>query len=448
MGARNTRKIRSSLIQVPRLDLDQLRGLLFPIALGNTILALQVITLLNYSRLDPVASLSWFAWDSHCDTDSGEGWGVHCFGDYAFVRNAIESGNPWSSSYRLNYTPSALGFTALAYGVEHLTGVYNAGLFFYLFLMLICLSTPWFFLVALDRRLAITEKFLALGVLGPLAVPALIALDRGNSIAFAVPGIFLFSWGVLQQNPKITALGIVLASIIKLQFAGLVLFLLLKRKWRHAIGTTVGFFALNLMSALAFPVGLNEVLAGVFRALSSFGGEFSIENTHPQIVSLAKGIYFLSFGTASHTIATITSLLLAMVSIVAIFFLRRLLSDRELAIILVILVAITNTVTFSYYLVVFQVVAFLALSAEKTARNDETGDRVSFVARWQKKSQTVLLIVSLSAVLFPIFTGPYGTLWTTMELTPVVAIIVISLTLLRAIQRRKSNTSVEPNEAL
>lgn len=398
-------------------------------------LALQIILLSHYFPFDPVASISFFADDSHCDLEQGQGLGVHCFGDYSFLRNAILSGNPWSPPFYSTYTAISLSPLALGVGVELLTGSFNGGLFFYLFLLLVSLSLPWLVFVAKNKHLSLPIKALSLLVIGPLSMPSLIALDRGNSVGFVVPALMLFSIGVVSRNPILMVAGSILASFIKLQFLLLLVFLLVTSRTLYAL--SAGVFSL-VLQVLAYAVlGLKDLsrnLLGTFENVLVFSASANRFEFFPVDISLTRQIEsLLGAGPVATRLAEmdlLPTLLVGLLALSAVLGNRRHSNEMKSAVVTV-FAALAAFPTYGYYLVFALVSTVMILI---TNSNEMSRSGLSENKELERDKERVLQLIfllasamSITTILFPFSTSDSGTLFSAHSLAPAVWLLCFLL---------------------
>lgn len=400
----------------------RLKPLLWPVGLANIFLVIQIILLLNYSKMDPIASLSWFAVDSWCDADGGQGWGVHCFGDYSMVRNAIESGNPWSADFRLNYPPSALVLHLIGFAVERATSSFNAGLFTYLFLLFSALSTPWLLAASSNSHLTGAEKVMALSVVGPFSVPSLIVIDRGNSVGFVVAALLVAALGAKRNNPLMYSIGVVAAGMVKPQLFILATALLSKKEWRLFFGTATAAIVSNLILLGIVPGKFVDNLGRLSTSILGYGEAISVSQSHPLVVSFSKVIYLASWTTLGSPAAKLAGIIASLALICLILALHRRFSFSELFSLLLIVTTFALPITYGYYLALISIVVIARCLNEPRLPNSDP--RFSIAAPDEKMERfsnllfRLAVVSSVSALIMPVSTGPYGTLWTTLEAAP------------------------------
>jgi len=273
------------------LKLPRLVGLAL---IFQTIFLVSAVFLSRYLNLDVMSSISDVARDNHCSRDLGEGFGVHCFGDYFSVATLLREGSVWSLGGASNYPPTALlPFLGGLLPEALLRTAPNLG--FYGFLLFLVAG---FITVALwaTRGKSLAEKLLALVVIGPFAAPALVAIDRGNSAGLLAAPLLLFAAGFLRNRPVEMMFGALISSMIKPQFALLFFALLLVRYYAHfVIGLLIlgatNFFGF-LLDAQHFPQNVVNWSGSVIGYSAGSAGH-SPEGTHPPNQSIVRGLDLL-----------------------------------------------------------------------------------------------------------------------------------------------------------
>ena len=430
------------------------RKFALPILLLQVVFLVQSVFLNRYYGLQTFSSISYWAEDGGCNRSAGQALGNHCFGDYAFVLAALKSGNPWSPDFALNYPATGLLPASLGYLLELLTGQYLVGLVGYLLLLLLALSSPWLVLVARHPGLSWLEKIAALGVVGPLSLPALAAFDRGNSVGFLVPALLLFALGIRHQNNSVIATGAVMAALIKPQFVILLGFFLARRLWRaFLISTAVG----SVMTLLPYVIYGSESLFMIrrtFERVVSFGGGSYPDFAWPSNVSISLAIAD-SLKPILGGPSTALALGVVVIASLVIFFsfAGRWVPPEHLGTTLMAIGALSVPVSFMYYLVVAQVSFFLVLwaSGQRSAQTSE------HPVSWGKRldlSVVVLLasahIFSLSGFLLPIGADSQGLLMSSQQISPWLWLVSFLLVWVKAIvsfRKEKIEFNVDRNES-
>lgn len=402
------------------------------------VLLIQSMTMFGYLGVNPIASLSYFANDSHCQVLRGEGIGTHCFGDYAFVRNAILDGNPWEEP-ALPYPAASLFPFFFGLVAETIFGSFNSGLFFYLGLLALAVSTPWIVLFLTNSNLSWSTRILSSLVIGPLSLPALITLDRGNSIGFVLPALLFFSMGVLARSPVVAATGIVIAIVVKPQFALLLLIFIAMKKWSFF---WFGMIISLILQGAAYAAFQIESLLSNFlltlRNVASFSGSQPEATLYPINVSLFRPISELvslfEFSFATKFFLPVWGGFLAATILLLVFLSGKgKISLATTGLSLLVLASLSTPVTWGYYLVFSQAGLFIVLA--KAGFEGVNGGRAG-----QKRSLDVVdlawltaISFSLTSLLLPIVTSGHPTFLSTHFFSPYLWLLALTLTIVRAL---------------
>ena len=124
-------------------------------------------------------------------------------------------------------------------------GAPQLGLIGYLLALTVALLSPAVWAARGSRGLERVAVFVALGA---AAIPAWQTIDRGNSIGFVVPIALVFLVALRRQRWGLVAIMVVLAALVKPQFAVLVVALLAARQWRLG-GLALGGVAISNVAA-------------------------------------------------------------------------------------------------------------------------------------------------------------------------------------------------------
>jgi hypothetical protein len=131
--------------------------------------------------------------------------------------------------------------------------------------------------------------FVACGV---AAVPAWVAIDRANSVAIAAPVALVFLVAQLRQRWGLVAVAVVLAALIKPQFAVLAFALFAARQWRWGgiaiAGVVVSQLAAYLLWWRDFPYTIVQTIHNAQSYVSSSQILAGLYN-----VSFAKALLFI-----------------------------------------------------------------------------------------------------------------------------------------------------------
>ena len=238
------------------------------------------------SSVDVLSSLLWIPED--CFLDWGMNIGRHCFSDYGMIVGAGMRPNPWEpygavppglpavsdrSTRRLGCCRICCsGFPRAWLGVPRL------GLVGYLLALTIAVLSPAVWAARGARGLERVVVFVALGA---AAIPAWAVIDRGNSVGFVVPIALVFLVALCRRRWGLVAIMVVLAALVKPQFAVLAVALLAARQWRWGglalAGVAISNLAAYLLWPRDFPETITQSIHNLFDFSTRFGGAYRPE---------------------------------------------------------------------------------------------------------------------------------------------------------------------------
>ncbi len=245
----------------------------------------------SYYQVNVSSSLIFRSDDGSC-TPVSQQVGIHCFGDYSATALRAMSNNPWSPDS--TYAPYLAGgyvLPRLTASVGEIFANPGLGLLLYQILAIGALTLPTMWL---NSRTKMTERFGPnLLIIGPASVPALMALDRGNNVAFVVPGLLLLILGIAEDNHRMTILGICLAAFFKPQFIILVLLLVALRRWRQALLSFSATALSQLCAYLFWPNAIPNGLIRSFESIVKYNSYASITDSYPPQISIGRGVHII-----------------------------------------------------------------------------------------------------------------------------------------------------------
>lgn len=224
----------------------------------SMISALVGYVLTQYYALDVTSSLVFAPED--CLIDSSSRIGRHCFSDYQLPVSFASQPNPWAP-YPLflppDYQPSRNNYSAASMLPQWTFGllaswlqVPRLGLLGYLLVLTLAVLSPAVWAARGARGL---ERIVVFVACGAAAVPAWMAVDRGNSVGFVAPIGLAFLIGLYRQRYGLVTAMVVLAALVKPQFAVLVMALFALRQWRFGAIAVVGVLTSNVAAYLLWP---------------------------------------------------------------------------------------------------------------------------------------------------------------------------------------------------
>ncbi|OBK16288.1 hypothetical protein A5635_06635 [Mycobacterium asiaticum] len=270
--------------------------LLGTVLVVTSISAVIGFVLTQYFAVDVISSLLYFPED--CWRDWGAKIGRHCFSDYIWQADAALRADPWKPypvflppDYRPYNNPYSAAATVphAAFGLlGKLLGSARLGLLAYLLALTAAVFSPAVWAARGARGL---ERIVVFVTCGVVAIPVWTVIDRGNSLGFLVPIALVFLIALQRRRWGLVALMVVLASLVKPQFAVLIFALFAARQWRWGGIAAGGGVVTNLAAYLLWPQDFpGTVLQSVHNALGS--GSFQALVLHVN-VSFGKGLLLI-----------------------------------------------------------------------------------------------------------------------------------------------------------
>ncbi len=267
--------------------------LLGTILLASAVSVLTAFVLARYYSIDVLSSLVSVPED--CLLDWPMKVGRHCFSDYSMVLSLGMRPDPWEPYPLPNFKSADNNYLA-------------AGMWPHMFFGFVGNSLHNPLLGLSDYRLALTtacltpavwaaqgarglERVAVVVALGLAAMPAWIAVDRGNSVGFLVPIALVFLVALCRRRWRLAAIMVVLAALVKPQFLVLAVALFAARQWRWGGLTLAGAVITNLVAYLLWPRDFpTTILQSIHNTLG-----FDEFESHADIfnVSFAKGLLWI-----------------------------------------------------------------------------------------------------------------------------------------------------------
>jgi hypothetical protein len=266
--------------------------LLGTILLVSAVSALTGYVLNQYFAVDVLSSLTNLPED--CTGNWGSNIGRHCFADYAMVVGVATRPNPWEPYPMFPpHTPLRIGYVAAGMLPQLLFGLPakwlggpRLGLIGYQLALTIAVLSPAFWAARGARG---PERVLVLVALGAAAIPAWAVIDRGNSVGFVVPIALVFLVALCRGRWGLVAIMVVLAALIKPQFAVLAIALLAARQWRLGGLAVAGIGISNIAAYLLWPAHFPRTIT------QSLHNLFFEDNSSPLMLTALRNV---SFGRA------------------------------------------------------------------------------------------------------------------------------------------------------
>lgn len=263
------------------------------VLLLSAVSAVTGFILVQYYSVDVLSSLIHPPYD--CMADWGMNFGRHCFSDYTMPVTSAMRSNPWDP-YPLymppdfkplhNNYPAAAMVPLTIFGVIGKgLGAPQLGLFGYLFFLTIAVLSPAIWAARGARGL---ERIVVFAVCGMVAIPAWMAIDRGNSVGLVVPVALVFLVALCRQRWGTVAVMVVLAALVKPQFAVLAVALFAARQWRLGAVTLVSAVICNIAAYVLWPKNFPEtILQSIHNTLGYGTSRMSVSDAN---VSFSKAI--------------------------------------------------------------------------------------------------------------------------------------------------------------
>jgi len=405
------------------------------------LLLLECFVLAHYFEIDVISSLTYVGRDIRCPASDPtlSSIGVHCFGDYYQVVEFASEQNPWETGLS-NYAASGMVIQGIFGAIGTWLGSPRTGLVLYLVAMAGALVTP---AIWAGRGKPIATRIILAGAFGLVCLPALMALDRGNVVGFAVPGLLALLVAVVRGNSRAMVIAIVLIALIKPQFAILVLVPFALRMWRQGLIAAAGVFITNLLAYLAWPRDFPLTIWQSVMGVMGFTANSPLGVNYPANVSLAKSLRDLEYGFywlagngtqvpwfERYGSIVGTGIVILLIVLLAVWGKR--LPPLVSVVLLTSWAFLLPSVTYSYYLVFAIPVAAVLLRdpASEVSAQGFSG-ALDRPARSRSQKVAILLIVlattaSLTRIILPLHLGvvlegydrPLGILFTNAAITP------------------------------
>ncbi len=245
--------------------------LLGTVLLASTVSLVTGFVLAQYYSIDVLSSLLVFVPDD-CYLDWPTRVGRHCFSDYSITVNVGLTANPWAP-YPLyfppDFKPTYFNYTAAGM-VPHMIfgllgkwlGAAPLGLFGYLLVLTAAVFTPAVWAARGARGL---ERVVVFVVCGAAAVPVWVVIDRGNSIGFVAPIALVYLIALCRRRWGVLTIMVILAALVKPQFAVLAVALFACRQWRWGGIAAAGTVAANLAAYALWPRDFPETITQSIR---------------------------------------------------------------------------------------------------------------------------------------------------------------------------------------
>jgi hypothetical protein len=214
--------------------------------------------------------------------------GRHCFNDYGVFALVGVLPNPWVP-YGTAYPAGGLVPLMIFAGPAAWLNAPRLGLFGYLLALTIAVFTPAVWAARGARGLERVVVFVALGA---AAVPAWVVIDRGNSTGFVAPIGLVFLVALCRRRWGLVTIMVVLAALVKPQFAVLVVALFAARQWRMGGIAVAGVAVSNLAAFLLWPRDFPDTIVQSIRNADAYTSAYLVHGGINN-VSFANGVLLI-----------------------------------------------------------------------------------------------------------------------------------------------------------
>jgi hypothetical protein len=280
--------------------------LLGAVLLGLVVSAAMGFVLAQYYSVDVFTSLINAPKD--CWTDWGIRIGSHCFSDYPVTAGLATRPDPWDPYWlplagpdyrplRNNYSAAAMVPFLFLWNLGKWLGAPRLGLLLALLILTIAVLAPAVWAARGARGL---ERMVVFVAFGAAATPAWMVIDRGNSVGLLAPVELAFLVALCRQRWGLVAVIVVLAALVRPQFAILAVALFAARQWRLGAAAVTGAVISNLAAYLLWPRDFPQTIVqsihyvvGYGYDLGSAGSVFNVYNAsfgNSLIYSVGKAV--------------------------------------------------------------------------------------------------------------------------------------------------------------
>jgi hypothetical protein len=162
-------------------------------------------------------------------------------------------------------------------------GAPQLGLFGYLLALTVAVLSPAVWAARGASGLERIAVFIACGV---AAIPAWMGIDRGNSVGFVVPVALVFLVALCRRRWGLVLVMVVLAAVVKPQFAVIGVVLFAARQWRLGGFAVAGIVLSNIAAYAMWPRDFPQTIVQTIHNTIDYGG--SRMGLTDQNVSFAK----------------------------------------------------------------------------------------------------------------------------------------------------------------
>lgn len=328
----------------------------------------------SYYQQDLAFTQSFQSNDGWCDPAT-QGLGVHCFGDFQFPRVLLGESSIWANPSPHPYTPLSMAPHVVAGGLADVGLGVRGSLLVYLIFAAAALLAP-----ALWTAFGSSRQFrnlLPVLIIGVASEPFLMTMDRGNSLAFAVPFLLLFALFLGREPAWVAPTAIVLAASVRPQFILLALGLVAVARLKAAGATIATFVGVTALSFALWPGGMLSNIREWAASVGAFSDSLDVAADVPVNLSASHAVVVLGravsnlpgpLGAGGQAMQefvaaypTIPGLFLVVLAAVTFFVARGRIPLPVVLVVALALPTLVPTVSFGYYLVFALVLAALIL---------------------------------------------------------------------------------------
>ena len=274
------------LLLAAQCERTMMLGLILIFSMVSLVVCFIINQYFSVTSVDAISSLVWVPKD--CFPNWGLRVGRHCFNDYAEFTVVGVLPNPWDP-YKNTYPAGALLPLMTFAGPAAWLHTPMAGLFAYLLALTIAVLIPAVWAAWGARGLERVVVFLALGA---VAVPAWMAIDRGNSVGFIAPIGLVFLVALRRQRWGLVAAVVIVGALVKPQFAVLAAVFFAVRQWRMGGVAVSGIVLSNLAAYLLWPRDFPGTIVTTIHNLHQYGSS-SPALTGINNLSFASGVLLI-----------------------------------------------------------------------------------------------------------------------------------------------------------
>ena len=400
----------------------------------NTIWVCFVLFYNNYFGLNFIGSLLYPSAD--CTFSLPPIIGVHCFNDVFWPILAVQQQNPWAlfENLQIGGNSSMLLIFLPFAGVAKFSGNMLLAVVLYLGLMAISISiTAWH----ASKEKSLISRLIITSLFGALSFPALIALDRGNSVGFTVLPLYFFLYFLNKKEYQKAGYFLLISSIIKPQFLLVFVLFLFFKQFKVFFVMGITFLVVNFLTYLIWFAALPTSIFQSISTTSTHGDDPAslIYGYEGRNISIWRGVYiainfFLGRNGASNGLGIsledlsgwLPNISLGLIIIFILYVQRKYLDPVLLAGIAIISFALLPKLTAAYYSLAVLPLALMIFKQPNLMNLKEIR-----IQRTLSISIFLMLICSLTRFVIPINNSGEETYVQSSDLIPLSTLTVLSV---------------------